>query len=76
MGNISLADVCPESFAEEFFLGVTNDDYYNGGKVEPKYTQRQLLEKLSELEAFPDRWLVKYEDFDLKALTDRFKNAK
>lgn len=75
MGNISLKDIeHADDFAEEFYLGVTNDDYYQvGGKVKPKYTQRQLLEKLSKLEAFPERWLIKHETFNLNELIDDYR---
>ena len=60
MGNISLKDIEKVTdFADEFFLGVTNEDYMNScKKVKPDYTQKQLLDKLVKLDEFPERWLV------------------
>lgn len=60
MGNIERGSIeSVQDFAEEFFLGVTNDDYIgNGSRVKPGYNQSQLLNKLEKLDEFPDRWLV------------------
>ena len=61
MGNISANDMtCVEDFSDDFFMGVTNNDYYrNGeGRVTFEVTQEQLLDKLSALKEFPDNWLV------------------
>ena len=61
MGNIK---VDPKdsisSFAEEFFLGVTNEDYFERGEsVKPKWSQTKLLENLSGKDVFPEKWLTK-----------------
>ena len=60
MGNIDLENVQSiEDFAEEFFLGVTNSDYVGtSSRVKPGYNQGQLLEKLVQLDEFPEKWLV------------------
>jgi len=59
MGNIGLELEKVENFSEEFFMGVTNNDYYSSIKrIVPEYSQEQLLEKLSKLDKFPEKWLV------------------
>lgn len=68
MGNIDLKSIeSIDDYVEEFFLGVTNDDYIgNKARVVPSYSQTQLLEHLEKLDEFPDKWLVEcptlYED--------------
>lgn len=63
MGNISFESLqinCMNRVIDDFFLGVTNNDYYMPGEsVKVKYTQQTLLKKLSVMETFPDRWLVR-----------------
>ncbi len=59
-GNIDLSRIeTVEDFSDEFFLGVTNNDYFNScSKVSVGYTQEQLLDKLEKLDEFPEKWLV------------------
>ena len=62
-GNIHMKEISEyvESFSEEFFLGITNNDYYGdgSGRVNPKCSQEKLLQKLEKLDTFPEKWLVK-----------------
>ncbi len=60
MGNIHVDfSNGPEVFAEEFFLGKTNDDYYSpGNHTVPKWSQSKLVENLEKLDTFPDEWLL------------------
>ena len=75
MGNISARDIKKVSdFSDAFFSGVTNNDYYGdvgNGKVSVKFSQEQLLEKLSEQKTFPDSFLVEAEGRTLKRLCDQ-----
>lgn len=63
MGNISFKDLRLNSMnrvVDDFFSGITNNDSYSpGSNVAVSYSQQTLLEKLSTMEKFPDRWLVK-----------------
>lgn len=59
MGNIDI-DVRkgPMAFLDEFFLGVTNNDYYSSDcAVTQKWSQSKLLENLSKESSFPAKWL-------------------
>jgi len=75
MGNISARDIKKVSdFSDAFFSGVTNNDYYGdvgNGKVSVKFSQEQLLEKLSQQKTFPDSFLVEAEGRTLKRLCDQ-----
>lgn len=48
-----------ETIVDDFFCGVTNNDYYGDGGVlvVPMYKQEVLLEKLTHMDAFPSEWL-------------------
>jgi len=77
MGNINMGNYeRVEEFSEDFYLGITNNDYFGSYKLKPKFSQEQALEKLSGLDKFPDRWLNKDESNDLKSLIERFKNSR
>ncbi len=61
MGNIHISNISNiKDFEEEFFLGKTNNDYFHpGDHVKVKYSQDELLRRLSGKETFPKRWLIK-----------------
>ena len=75
MGNISMKDMKSVSdFSDAFFSGVTNNDFFGSdgnGKVSVKFTQEQLLEKLSGLKSFPDSFLAEEKGLTLKMLCDK-----
>ncbi len=74
MGNIQYnLDSHVADFSEDFYLGETNDDYYRSDKVSAKYSQRQLLEKLTKKETFPEKWLVETSSYDLDSFIQHFK---
>lgn len=61
MGNIESKDLesSVDSFTDDFFMGVTNNDYFDPRmKNTEGFDQPKLLHKLSGLDKFPDRWLV------------------
>ncbi len=72
MGNIHLPkNPVIKDFEEEFFLGKTNNDYFHSGShVKVKYSQDELLRRLSGKETFPKRWLIK-KDFTLRDVVKR-----
>ncbi len=77
MGSINMGDYQHvDEFSEDFYLGVTNDDYYGDYKLKPKFSQEQALEKLTKLDKFPDRWLNKDESKQLEDLIERFKQNR
>ena len=74
MGNISAKDMKRVSdFTDAFFSGITNNDYYGSdgnGKVSVKFSQEQLLEKLSSGKSFPDSFLVEDMGRTIKGLCE------
>lgn len=59
MGNIDTKNLIPSTFAEKFFQGLTNNDFYKPGEhVVPKWEQTILLEKLEKVTSFPEKWLI------------------
>lgn len=60
MGNISsCTEEGPQIFEDDFFAGVTNDDYFSpGSHVSLKCSQVDLISKLVDKEKFPDKWLI------------------
>ncbi len=59
MGNISSKGITPLSTEEDFFLGVTNNDYYAGmEKCGMNWSQTRLFEELAGKDKYPDNWLV------------------
>ncbi len=75
MGNITAKDMKRVSdFTDAFFSGVTNNDYYGSdgsGKVSVRFSQEQLLEKLSSQKSFPDSFLVEDCGHTLKELCEK-----
>jgi len=69
-GNIDIKGLTLDEFAEEFFLGVTNDDYWQqGNHISPKsFSQKQMLEKLDGKDKFPMKWLLKASPYTLDKL--------
>lgn len=62
MGNIDvdMIEEGPSAFEEDFFAGVTNDDYFQPGVyVNLKGTQVDLIKRLVDKDKFPDKWLVR-----------------
>lgn len=63
MGNISCTDITLNKtmdVIENFLGGKTNNDYFSPkNKVNNSYSQQTMLEKLSKMDAFPQRWLKK-----------------
>ena len=62
MGNISTRiENGASSFEEDFFLGITNNDYFSeeGSHIVPMWSQEKLLRELSKEKVFPQRWLKK-----------------
>ena len=60
MGNISVQGLNegPQAFEDDFFAGVTNNDYFKpGSHVTLKCTQEALIKKLEGKDKFPDRYL-------------------
>lgn len=58
MGSIRTKDVTPANTEEDFFLGVTNNDYYSGfAKCGMDWSQEKLIKELSGKDEFPDNWL-------------------
>lgn len=59
-GNIDVGPIrCMEdiaSYVEAFFNSETNNDYYNGHKLE--WSQAELLERLKKKKVYPESWLV------------------
>ncbi len=59
MGSIATKSVTPSRIEEDFFLGVTNNDYYRGiDRCGMEWTQPRLLQELKGKEKYPDNWLV------------------
>lgn len=59
MGSIATTTVTPRQIEEDFFLGVTNDDYFNGmQKCGMEWSQTRLFKELVGREKYPDNWLV------------------
>lgn len=71
-GNINLAEVKeygPQMFAELFFLGKTNNDYFHeGSHISTKWSQEELLRRLDGKKEFPERLLK--ESGGAKTLSD------
>lgn len=62
-GSIDLGAVtgghCIDRIVDDFFHGVTNNDYYKAGEtISPNFSQQQLLEKLKNMDTFPTEWLM------------------
>lgn len=62
MGNIACKAKNPkdlERVIDDFFMSVTNDDYFSSYELNPKWTQLQLLEQLekSKEEKYPKKFL-------------------
>lgn len=55
--EVNLSNI--ENVVDDFFCGVTNNDYYgDGGElVVPVYKQEELLDKLTKMDTFPSEWL-------------------
>lgn len=67
MGNINLAEIKengPQMFADLFFLGKTNNDYYHeGSHISSKWSQEELLRRLDGKKKFPARLLIQNRGF-------------
>lgn len=53
--------ITPEEFAEDFILGVTNNDFYDGWNathISMEWSQHELAKKLEQEDRFPTKWLV------------------
>ena len=61
MGNIDVKGLSEsaDSFTDDFFSGITNNDYFAPGEnISEKWDQQKLLHKLDGLDKFPNRWLI------------------
>ena len=80
MGNIETSEIKengPEMFAELFFLGKTNNDYFGeGSHINAKWSQEQLLQKLDGKKEFPERLLKQNSGFhELSAVREMIKKT-
>lgn len=79
MGNISCKDLTMEKIEkiiDSFFSGMTNNDYYKANQnVTVNYSQQVLLEKLSNMDEFPLRWLSK-SPIELNSLKENLRKDK
>ena len=78
-GNISLSEVRtggPMMFAELFFLGKTNNDYFDEGThIKTKWSQDELLRRIEGKESFPERLLLPTEA-EYRTVGDIVKDIK
>ena len=73
MGSISTKNVTPSIIEDDFFLGITNNDYFGDGmkKCGMKWSQPKLFSELKGKDRFPDNWLVDAE-CDLQDLLRKY----
>ena len=80
-GNICLGSVkpgtSPDQFVEDFFLGITNHDYYDGWDakhIKMQWSQEKLARELEKHDVFPTEWLVPI-GMNVQELVDNVVNA-
>ena len=72
MGSIATKNVTPCQIEEDFFLGVTNNDYYTGmRRCGMEWSQTRLFKELKGKDKYPDNWLVGA-GTDLMELVNKF----
>jgi hypothetical protein len=61
MGNIDYRNLSLEEITEEFFLGVTNNDYWEKGNhiTDDTLSQQQFVEKVDGKDEIPQKYLIK-----------------